>query len=559
MPTTKSENPWNINSLYEFQYFNCPSCEFKHGIKQDFVYHAYQHHPESIDYLTNISDGSLKDVLSPWNTIEKTKHKPKVKGNTENFKTESDEDNFSKNYDENEDNSQINLEDPLQVSKSDATSCGKFIHYSSICDLEKQNNAGINIEPIKDEVIDSPLISTIGEEFNDDDIIASNQMVMCYYCNITFEYSEIRKHIGTQHPTEEVIYTPIDSVKIVHEEWENRVIHEYQSDLNCDICSKSFKRLDNLKRHKKIHEGKLYDCSACPKSFSTSLGLEVHVAGVHKERKSHKCIFCEKVFLKKHMLSTHFKTFHENQNHNCEKCGKNFSSMPLLRNHIKNVHGDKIHTCESCGKSFAKPYILKAHVARAHEVSEIELICNVCDKTFNNSVKLQKHISDNHNGNAKEHICDVCGKSFSKANKMKIHNETVHEGRRDHKCNICNKFFSQSISMKKHIREIHEGIKSKYNCDRCEKIFYDRRYLRDHIASVHEGQKEHLCKICGKTFSYTLSLKEHTNAVHGDKTFNCTHCGKTFAALAYMKAHTEHVHEGKPWRPRNRENKTRNT
>ena len=113
--------------------------------------------------------------------------------------------------------------------------------------------------------------------------------------------------------------------------------------------------------------------------------------------------------------------------------------------------------------------------------------------------------------------------------------------------------------MKKHIREIHEGIKSKYNCDRCENIFYDRRYLRDHIASVHEGQKEHLCKICGKTFSYILSLKEHTNAVHGDKTFNCTHCGKTFAALAYMKAHTEHVHEGKPWRPRNRENKTRNT
>ena len=66
MIQAKLENPWNINSLYELQYFNCPSCEFKHVGKQDFVYHAYESHPESIDYLTNISDGSLKGILCPW-------------------------------------------------------------------------------------------------------------------------------------------------------------------------------------------------------------------------------------------------------------------------------------------------------------------------------------------------------------------------------------------------------------------------------------------------------------------------------------------------------------
>ena len=66
MLTPKLENPWAIHSLYEFQYFLCPSCEFKHDAKQDFIYHAYECHPESINYLSNLTDGSLNDVLCPW-------------------------------------------------------------------------------------------------------------------------------------------------------------------------------------------------------------------------------------------------------------------------------------------------------------------------------------------------------------------------------------------------------------------------------------------------------------------------------------------------------------
>ena len=66
------ENPWNIQSIYEFQYFNCPSCVFKNHSKQEFVKHAYEFHPESIDYFTNICDGSLKDVECPWNMTNNT-------------------------------------------------------------------------------------------------------------------------------------------------------------------------------------------------------------------------------------------------------------------------------------------------------------------------------------------------------------------------------------------------------------------------------------------------------------------------------------------------------
>ena len=64
------ESPWNIQSIYELQYFNCPSCAFKNHFKQEFINHAYDIHPESIEHLKNIDDKSLVDLLLPWNIAE---------------------------------------------------------------------------------------------------------------------------------------------------------------------------------------------------------------------------------------------------------------------------------------------------------------------------------------------------------------------------------------------------------------------------------------------------------------------------------------------------------
>ena len=58
------ENPWNINSIYELQYFNCPSCIFKNSSKQEMVNHAYECHPESVNFLTQINDDSFSAQLN---------------------------------------------------------------------------------------------------------------------------------------------------------------------------------------------------------------------------------------------------------------------------------------------------------------------------------------------------------------------------------------------------------------------------------------------------------------------------------------------------------------
>ena len=68
MLPTKNESLWDIRSLYEFQYFNCPACHFKteYFKTQDFVNHAHASHPESTNYLRKINDGSMDDIDFPW-------------------------------------------------------------------------------------------------------------------------------------------------------------------------------------------------------------------------------------------------------------------------------------------------------------------------------------------------------------------------------------------------------------------------------------------------------------------------------------------------------------
>ena len=66
MMASNTGNLWNVKSIYNFQYFNCPSCSDKYASKQDFVNHTSFIHPESIEYLKEISDGSLSDIFQPW-------------------------------------------------------------------------------------------------------------------------------------------------------------------------------------------------------------------------------------------------------------------------------------------------------------------------------------------------------------------------------------------------------------------------------------------------------------------------------------------------------------
>ena len=112
------ENPWNIQSLYELQYFICPSCIFKNQSKQELVNHAYECHPESIEYLMNLDDKSILDLKFPW-----------IESNTENIdhqkvKIETKEENFEEYLNENTmqwNEPEIDITSKNEISESNFT------------------------------------------------------------------------------------------------------------------------------------------------------------------------------------------------------------------------------------------------------------------------------------------------------------------------------------------------------------------------------------------------------------------------------------------------------
>ena len=67
------QNFWDFQSIYELQFFHCPACSYEDKSKQEFVDHICNIHPASINHLIlNIQDGSLDDIVCPWNKKEST-------------------------------------------------------------------------------------------------------------------------------------------------------------------------------------------------------------------------------------------------------------------------------------------------------------------------------------------------------------------------------------------------------------------------------------------------------------------------------------------------------
>ena len=53
--------------------------------KQDFIIHAYDFHPEAINVLKNIHDGSMSDISLPWKMSEKVKVEYAADGNSNDY------------------------------------------------------------------------------------------------------------------------------------------------------------------------------------------------------------------------------------------------------------------------------------------------------------------------------------------------------------------------------------------------------------------------------------------------------------------------------------------
>ena len=110
------DNPWNVQSIQEFQFFNCPECDSQIKNSQDFIKHAVKDHEQAKDSLCMKSELSNTKIKMGLISIVKRKV-DEISGSSPDSKVQKLESMIEKpNQDEYKDEIVSNGDDESEMS-----------------------------------------------------------------------------------------------------------------------------------------------------------------------------------------------------------------------------------------------------------------------------------------------------------------------------------------------------------------------------------------------------------------------------------------------------------
>jgi len=170
---------------------------------------------------------------------------------------------------------------------------------------------------------------------------------------------------------------------------------------SCSICSKKFIGSIQFEKHISSHQApQTFTChyENCNKSFIRNSRLAIHLR-THTGVKPFSCQFCKISFNEKGNLLIHERIHTGQKPFMCsfELCKKSFKAHGQLKDHLKIHYNIKPFKCHLCFKIFSRKSILKTHY-KTHPDASIpeELNPTAVDKSFsfkaNESNKLLMNI-----------------------------------------------------------------------------------------------------------------------------------------------------------------------
>ena len=424
-------NPWLVDSIKAFSFFNCPECTFRTKEDNLFGYHAAKNHPLStalFDKQTELEQSTIG--------LSMVEYSPDLYSNKSN--------------------------DPLEFTETNSNEIPTCQH------CEEKFISFSKLKTHYDEC-HSSLFNSIFEDFDES---FEND-----HANISSEIDEAHEdlddnfaaEIGNSGINAEFSHTAsqtnknLTNVKI---EFENKS----QTMIKCNICNNRFSTQSSLKRHvKTIHDekrpekkpSKVYDDSENKPNYSNAPG---------RSKTSELYILDKFCYVKKDISSrTIYLTCNERNNKDNDCPG--YAHIDRITNQmsVKKGHNHSPREGKIAKKSKEK----------------IAPLCDICGKVFKSRKGLKSHRNHVHE-KLKPFECTICNKIFGHKGKLKVHIRTVHQKLRLHKCTICDKSYKEKVTLTKHEYAVHgDGNSKPYNCNDCDSSFTFNNKLTRHMKNVH--------------------------------------------------------------------------
>ena len=347
---------------------------------------------------------------------------------------------ISEKTDKNEDDEELST--LIAIKSKDNRKC-------SLCDYEAEIFSDLTghlihqhniVDPPRCDICEIDFASVQQVKAHVDKLHGPHQEVKKYKCGACESIFTTRKqcesHIAQVHirnekqrgPSKKGIKYSCDKCEFFSsaaQEFHDHMKLKHDISIVCEICSKTFSNMANLKLHQEsIHlKNKMAACEICGKEFNHVRYLKVHMES-HMTEGRFQCAQCGRKFTTKASLVTHIETHkapdERDYKYVCNYCGKKYLFKSNYDDHLNKHTGAKPHSCKICKKSFGFRSMLIKHKIYVH-TQERPFSCSQCHKAFKFERLLQNHMTTH--TLQSQHVCSKCDKPFTTKSTLKVHEQ----------------------------------------------------------------------------------------------------------------------------------------
>ena len=424
-------NPWNVTSLEEFHFYNCPECEEKYVNREQFIAHAMVKHPKACEILPGILHEQNSVAMSNDQSVVKVERSDiLVISNIQSIPLEESE-GFDDGTSNLESTICIEKDEPMSDTKNDEN-CGSSKEEAT-SDADMDENCDVSnifdtntfeFEDTKNEKVE-PMTDTKNDE-------------NCDTSNIELESTSDTESVES-YDTSVPMTSDDDEDLSEYEKLRLKNIAERQAKF--DELKIRDKVLD-LSRNKTIFPGQVFDI----RSLKITITKEEKKLADQKMDENCDVSNIDPVVIK---ISKKERRAADNQ---------------LKKKRMKNV------------KPASKDEKKKKYEKLVRDPLTKRFKCNQCQKDFSSKEYLIEHVESVHEG--VKFQCDQCSKTYTYRSGLDVHIQSVHQGV-TFKCDQCSKTYNSRSGLHVHIQSDHVGV--TYNCHQCHKKFTQKTNLKTHI------------------------------------------------------------------------------